>query len=149
MPVVEQRYQAVLMVGSDVSVTAVAARFEVSRQSVHAWLKAYRADGLAGLDARSSRPVSSPWQAEAVVEAAVCQMRRDHPRLRISFESSVRVGARDSLRFPPNSRGCRLRPVRPRSPGRDRRAGRLSRRTARASDPRDPDVGRSRCGLSH
>jgi hypothetical protein len=86
--VVEQRYQVVLMVGSGISVTAVAARFEVSRQSVHAWLRAYRADGLPGLDARSSRPVSSPWQAEAVVEAAVCQ-RRDHPcwgPLRNSFE---------------------------------------------------------------
>jgi transposase InsO family protein len=87
--VVDQRYQAVLMVGSGIAVTEVAARFGVSRQSVHAWLRAYRADGLAGLDARSSRPASSPWQAEAVVEAAVCQMRRDHPRwgpLRISFE---------------------------------------------------------------
>jgi len=68
------------MVGSGVTVTEVAARFDVSRQSVHAWLKAYRADGLAGLDAKSSRPASSPWQAEAVVDAAVCQMRRDHLR---------------------------------------------------------------------
>ena len=36
--VVEQRYQAVLMVHPGVSVAEVAARFEVSRQSVHAWL---------------------------------------------------------------------------------------------------------------
>jgi hypothetical protein len=38
-----------LTVGSGISVTAVAARFEVSRQRVHAWLKAYRADGLGGV----------------------------------------------------------------------------------------------------
>jgi Homeodomain-like domain len=42
--VVEQRYQAVLMVQSGAKVTEVAARFEVSRQAVHAWLRAYRDD---------------------------------------------------------------------------------------------------------
>jgi transposase InsO family protein len=56
---------------------------------VHNWLAAYRDGGLAGLDSRSRRPLSSPWQAEAAVEAAVCEMRREHPRWgpqRIAFE---------------------------------------------------------------
>jgi transposase len=52
--VVEQRYQAVLMVQSGGRVTDVASRFGVSRQSVHAWLAAYRAAGLAGLQCQVS-----------------------------------------------------------------------------------------------
>src|SRR5262249_59931800 len=72
-----------------VAVVDVGARFGVSRQSVHSWLAAYRDAGLAGLDTRSRRPESSPWQAEPVVEAAVCEMRREHPRWgprRIAYE---------------------------------------------------------------
>ncbi len=87
--VVEQRYQAVLAVQSGLSVVDVAAKFNVSRQSVHSWLAAYRDGGLAGLQTRSRRPDSSPWQAAPVVEAAVCEMRREHPRWgprRIAFE---------------------------------------------------------------
>jgi transposase InsO family protein len=72
-----------------VPVVVVAARFGVSRQSVHNWLAAYRDAGLVGLDARSRRPDSSPWRAEPAVEAAVCELRREHAGwgpLRISFE---------------------------------------------------------------
>ncbi len=87
--VVEQRYQAVLMVASGARVTDVASRFGVSRQSVHNWIAAYRDAGLAGLDTKSRRPASCPWQAEPAVEAAVCEMRREHPKwgpVRIAFE---------------------------------------------------------------
>ena len=46
--VVEQRYQAVLEVLQDgVPIVEVAARFGVTRQSVHRWLKRYAAEGLA------------------------------------------------------------------------------------------------------
>jgi transposase len=84
--VVEQRHQAVQ---SGALVVDVAARSGVSRQCVHNWLAAYRDGGLAGLETRSRRPDSSPWQAEPAVEAVVCEMRREHPRWgpqRISFE---------------------------------------------------------------
>jgi hypothetical protein len=48
--VVELRYQAVLEVPNEgVPITEVAARFGVTRQSVHRWLKRYAAQGLAGL----------------------------------------------------------------------------------------------------
>lgn len=44
---VEQRYQAVLEVLVDgASVTAVARRFGVARQTVHVWLGAYAGGGL-------------------------------------------------------------------------------------------------------
>lgn len=76
----EQRYQAVLAVISDGStVTDVAARFGVSRKTVHQWLARYEADGLEGLADRSHRPRSSPLQMPAVVEVALVGMRRQHP----------------------------------------------------------------------
>lgn len=45
----EQRYQAVLAVISDgLSVSQVASKVGVSRQTVHAWLARYEAEGLEG-----------------------------------------------------------------------------------------------------
>lgn len=47
---VEQRYQAVLAVISDgLSITQVAGKVGVSRQTLHAWLARYEAEGLDGL----------------------------------------------------------------------------------------------------
>jgi transposase InsO family protein len=80
LSVTEQRYQAVLAVISDgVTVTDVAARFGVSRKTVHQWLSRYEADGLEGLKDRSHRPRSSPLQMPAVVEVALVDLRRRHP----------------------------------------------------------------------
>jgi transposase len=70
----------------------VAFQFGMSRQSVHAWLRRYRAGGLEELTDRSHRPASCPHQASPEVEAAVCRMRRDHPRwgpVRIEFEPDL------------------------------------------------------------
>lgn len=76
----EQRYQAVLAVIKDgETVTDVAARFGVSRKTVHQWLGRYEADGLEGLADRSHRPRSSPLQMPAVVEVALVDLRRRHP----------------------------------------------------------------------
>jgi transposase len=62
----EQWYRAVWEVLDGASVTE-ARRFKVSRQSVHAWLRRYAADGgLGGLGDRSSRPHGCP-QGAAVV----------------------------------------------------------------------------------
>ena len=47
--VVEQRYQAVLEVLGGASVTDVARRYGVARQTVHTWLRRHGRDGLAGL----------------------------------------------------------------------------------------------------
>ena len=75
----EQRYQAVLAVISDGrTVTEVAAQWAVSRQTLHAWLARYEAEGLEGLADRSHRPGSCPHQMPAAVEAQVLEMRRAH-----------------------------------------------------------------------
>lgn len=78
--VVEQRYQAVLEVlGDGATVTDVARRYGVARQTVHGWLRRYAAKGLAGLVDQSSRPLSCPHQMAAEVEARIVAMRREHP----------------------------------------------------------------------
>ena len=66
MSVAEQRYRAVLAVISEGrTVTEVAAAVGVSRQSLHAWLARYEADGLEGLSDRSHRPRAHPRQMPA------------------------------------------------------------------------------------
>lgn len=78
--VVEQRYQAVLEVLNDgVPVVEVAARFGVTRQTVHRWLKKYAAQGLAGLVDGSTVPGSCPHQMPPTVEARIVEMRVEHP----------------------------------------------------------------------
>ena len=69
LSVAEQRYQAVLaVIGEGGTVTEVAGRWGVSRQSVHSWLARYEAGGLEGLADRSHRPSSCPHQMAAAVE---------------------------------------------------------------------------------
>src|SRR5205085_97536 len=80
LSVIEQRYRAVLAVLDGAAVTEVAAEVGVSRQSLHAWVRRYRAAGLAGLVDRSHRPHASPNRASAQIEAVVCELRRAHPR---------------------------------------------------------------------
>ncbi len=77
---VEQRYRAVLEVLNDgASVTDVARRHGVVRQTVHEWLRRYAADGLGGLADHSSKPLSCPHQMAPELEARIVEMRRAHP----------------------------------------------------------------------
>jgi transposase len=77
---VEQRLDAVRAVLAGASVVEVAAAFGVSRVSVHAWLRRYLAEGLAGLVDRSHRPRSCPHQVSDSVAVLVAEVRRQHPR---------------------------------------------------------------------
>jgi transposase len=78
--VAEQRYRAVLEVLDGASVTDVARRFGVSRQTVHAWLRRYAEDGgVVNLDDRTSRPWSCPHQMDPVIESRVLTLRDEHP----------------------------------------------------------------------
>ena len=92
LSVAEQRYQAVLAVISDgLSVSQVAEKVGVSRQTLHSWLARYEAEGLEGLVDRSHRPVSCPHQMPAAVEAAVLELRRSRPYWGAAA-AGVRVG---------------------------------------------------------
>jgi transposase InsO family protein len=94
LSVVEQRYEAVRAVIADgATVTEVAARFGVSRKTVHGWLVRYEGDGLQGLADRSHRPRSCPHQMPAAVEVALVELRLAHPSWgarRLRFELSKR-----------------------------------------------------------
>jgi transposase InsO family protein len=79
LKLVEQRYQAVLEVLEGATVSGVARRFQVARQTVHVWLAHYATLGLAGLADKSSRPLSCPHQMSPEVEARIVAMRREHP----------------------------------------------------------------------
>ncbi len=61
------------------SVTDVARRYGVSRQTVHKWLVRYASHRLAGLIDKSATPDTCPHQMSPVVEAKVVEMRRAHP----------------------------------------------------------------------
>jgi transposase InsO family protein len=80
LSVSEQRYQAVLaVIAEGQTVTEVAARFGVSRQTLHAWLAKYEAGGLENLGDGSHRPRSCPHQMPADVEVVLAELRRAHP----------------------------------------------------------------------
>ncbi len=80
LKLVEQRYRAVIDVLDGMSVTDVAQRNGVSRQSVHTWLRRYANGGMAALADKSSRPERCPHQMAPVIEARVVELRRAHPR---------------------------------------------------------------------
>lgn len=77
--VVDQRAKAVFEVLDGASVTDVARRYGVTRQSVHAWLRRYAADGVSGLVDKTSKPDHCPHQMPPTVEARVVTMRRANP----------------------------------------------------------------------
>lgn len=101
---VEQRYQAVMAVQVDgLEVTVVADKFGVSRQTVHAWLRRYEQGGLDGLADGSHRPESCPHQMPALMEARVCELRREHP-----YWGPARIGyrlAREGVEMLPSHMG--------------------------------------------
>jgi transposase InsO family protein len=78
--VAEQRYQAVLAVLQDgLSVTAVAEKMGVSRQTLHRWLAWYAGGGIEELADRSHRPHACPHQMDPAVEVRLVQLRQAHP----------------------------------------------------------------------
>jgi transposase InsO family protein len=78
--VVEQRYQAVLAVIEDgLSVTEVAAKVGVSRQTVHSWLARYAQGGPEALADRPHRALSCPHRMSAGVEVRLVELREVHP----------------------------------------------------------------------
>lgn len=75
----QQRYDAVTMVMRDgFSITDIAAKFSVSRQTVYRWLAKYEEGGLEALADESHRPLHVPHQMNGAIEVAVLDMRRRH-----------------------------------------------------------------------
>lgn len=53
-------------------------RFEISPKTGYKWLKRYEQSGMAGLEDRSRRPLSSPARTPPEVEQRVIALRREH-----------------------------------------------------------------------
>ena len=86
----EQRYDAVTLVMRDgFSITEIAAKFNVSRQTIYRWLAKYEEGGLEALADESHRPLHVPHPMDGVIEVRVLDLRRRHhlwgPK-RIQFE---------------------------------------------------------------
>jgi len=102
---VEQRYAAVLAVINEAeSVTDVAFRFGVTRQTVHRWLRRYAVEGLAGLVDGSAKPLSCPHQMPPEVEVRIVELRRLQPgwgprtiRFRLEAEQVDPLPSRSSI----------------------------------------------------
>jgi transposase len=104
LKVVEQRYRAVIDVLDGMSVTEVAVRNGVTRQTVHSWLRRYAGGGMAALADKSSRPERCPHQMAPLTEARVIELRRMHPgwgprsiRTRLANEGLSPVPGRSSI----------------------------------------------------
>lgn len=93
LSVMEQRFHAVMECLGGMPKTEVAARYGVSRQTIHNWLARYAAEGVKGLEDRSHRPHVCPHRVDPLTEALVCELRRDYPRWgprRLRFEAGRR-----------------------------------------------------------
>jgi len=78
--VVDLRQELVrAMAAGEASVREVSQRMSVSRQTAYKWSARYKAEGDAGLQDRSRRPVVSPRRTPADMEERVCKLRRLHP----------------------------------------------------------------------
>ena len=62
------------------TVTEICRRYQISRQTYYRYRKRYLAEGLQGLEDRDRTPHRSPAQIDAELEAAICRLRKDHPR---------------------------------------------------------------------
>jgi transposase InsO family protein len=63
----------------DISVAEVCRRFGISRETGYLYLRRHRAIGVAGLNDRSSRPLSSPRRCSPAIEARIVELRQAHP----------------------------------------------------------------------
>lgn len=75
---VKQRQEAVLEVLAGATISDVAMRNGVTRQTVHRGLRRYAALGLVGLAGHSSRPARCPHQMGPETEVRILELREAH-----------------------------------------------------------------------
>jgi len=62
------------------TVSEVCRRYGISRQTYYRYRRRYLAEGLAGLEDRSRRPLAPANQISVELELEIVEMRKDHPR---------------------------------------------------------------------
>ena len=130
----KHRVAVLKVVSSQLSVTAAAAEYGISRQHLQRLLRRYREGGLEALEPRSRRPRTSPADAGRGARRGSCAARRAHragPRRRPGHH-----------RLAPRARGPRGPSTRPSGGSCTRRAwscpSRASARAARGTASRPP-----------
>jgi transposase InsO family protein len=62
------------------TVSAICRRYGISRESYYVYLRRFRAEGVGGLEPRSCEPIHQPRRMAEEIEAAICVMRKEHPK---------------------------------------------------------------------
>lgn len=57
----------------------LAERFGISRKTVHKWINRFKAEGLTGIEERSRRPKSCPWQTDPRIVEQLVALRKASP----------------------------------------------------------------------
>jgi putative transposase len=60
------------------TITELSQRFSISRKTAHKWINRYREQGKAGLEERSRRPRSCPWQTDVETASEIVALRKKH-----------------------------------------------------------------------
>ncbi len=89
----ELRCDAVTMVMRDgFTITEIAAKFNVTRETIYRWLAKCEEGGLEALGDESHRPHHVPHRFNGVAEVRVLDIRKRHPRWgpkRLQFEPKI------------------------------------------------------------
>jgi transposase InsO family protein len=86
-----------------VNVSAFCREHGISRETFYAWRRRYRAGGLAGLEARSRAPRSSPQRISVEVEEAIVALRKELVELGVDAGAGTiqwHLGRRGTRRVP-------------------------------------------------
>jgi len=76
----KERFRAIKPILDEaISVAAAAEQLGVSRKTLHVWLRRYHEGGLAGLEARSSAPKTTPHAVDPEQVAEIVALRLQHP----------------------------------------------------------------------
>jgi transposase InsO family protein len=68
-----------LAMNEEANLSQLCRGFQISRKTGYKWLARYRREGARGLRDRPRRPRGSPWNTAPEMEAAVLQLREQHP----------------------------------------------------------------------
>jgi transposase InsO family protein len=75
----DQRVEFVVRVSRGESISELCREFGISRPTGHLWVRRFRELGVAGVEERSRRPVSSPRQTASKIEARIVELRQQRP----------------------------------------------------------------------
>jgi transposase InsO family protein len=75
----EQRVEFVVRASRGESLSSLCREFEITRPTGYLWLKRFREQGVAGVQAHSRRPQLSPRRTATALEARIVELRRQRP----------------------------------------------------------------------